>query len=633
VKILLVGVNAKYVHTNLAIRIIHAYICEHCVPVHTGSLSVKIAEWNVNEASATVVRGILESGAQAVFFSTYIWNQRTIFDAAAALRAVQPELIIGLGGPEAAAVPETSLADCPAADLVISGEGELTLSETLERLWAVRHLATEGRILALAGIPGLILRERASGCVSRAVPRSPIEDLSIVPFPYAQGFDFYPENRIVYYETSRGCPFSCAYCMSAVERGVRWYPLKRVLGEVTWFLERRIPLVKLTDRTFNLDGPRSRAIWQHIRDKWNGITCFHFEISAALLDTADFAVLDTMPAGSIQFEIGIQSTNPATLAAVSRSGDFVSLAERIRRIPRTIHTHVDLIAGLPHEGLASLALSVNQVFALGADVLQLGFLKVLPSTPMATIAAADPRWRLSPAPPYEALATPDLSWQEMLVIKDVEQVLDCWCNSGLMKETLTFLAWRFPRCLPGLPAVWELLQALAGWIRRWYPDGQLYLPRRMQDSFACLAGWIASGEDGAPAGPDVEASFERLRLDYLLQGKAGTFPNWYNRRYDKMAHQRAIERQALATEPAVKPAAGVNGSSKSGLGAESISRRPSRRVLYGASEWDVFDFSVGPLPQVLQSWDFQNDVTHRRVGSLFVHYGLRGTKPTLFWGP
>lgn len=628
-KTLLVGVNAKYVHTNLAIRILREFLREQCVPVQSGALSVEIAEWNVNEPVSSIVRGVLESGAEVVFFSTYIWNRRAVFDAADALRAVQPELIIGFGGPEAASVPEATFADCSAADLVITGEGELTLSETLERIWAVRYLAAEGRILALAGIPGLVIRERVSGCVSRAVPRSVIEDLSIIPFPYARGFDFDPENRIVYYETGRGCPFSCAYCLSAVERGVRWYPLERVLGEVEWFLERRVPLVKLTDRTFNLDGPRSRAVWERIRDRWNGVTCFHFEISAALLDEADFAVLETLPAGAVQFEIGIQSTNPATLAAVSRTGDFVSLAQRIRRIPRTIHTHVDLIAGLPHEGLESLALSVNRVFALGADMLQLGFLKVLPGAPMAAIAAADPGWRVTPAPPYEVLATPDLCWDELLAVKDVEQVLDSWYNSGLMRETLTFLAWRSGACVPGLPAAWEVFRDLAGWIRRWYPDGQLYLPRRLQDSFACLAAWITSGEKGAPAEANVGAALERLRLDYLLQAKPGAFPEWYERRYDKEAHQRALETRAVAAGSATPAVDGGSATAASGSGGSS--RAPSRRVLYAASEWDSFDFSVGPLPLVLSRGDFPDASTARLSGGLLVRYGPRGIPARVSW--
>lgn len=628
-KILLAGVNAKYVHTNLAIRILRAFLEQRCVPVHSGAVTVQIAEWNVNEPVSSIVRGVLESGAEAVFFSTYIWNRRAVFDAADALRAVQPELIIGLGGPEAASVPETTLGDCPAADLVITGEGELTLSETLERLWAVRSHTAEGRLLALTGVPGLVIRERATRCLSRAVPRSPIEDLDLVPFPYAGGFDFDPENRIVYYETSRGCPFSCAYCLSAVERGVRWYPLGRVLGEVEWFLERRIPLVKLTDRTFNLDGPRSRAVWERIRDRWNGVTCFHFEISAALLDDADFAVLETLPAGAVQFEIGIQSTNPATLAAVSRTGDFVSLAQRIRRIPRTIHTHVDLIAGLPHEGLESLALSVNRVFALGADMLQLGFLKVLPGAPMAAIAAADPAWRVTPAPPYEVLATPDLSWEELLAVKDVEQVLDSWYNSGLMRETLSFLAWRSPFCLPGLPAAWEVFRGLAGWIRRWYPDGQLYLPRRMQDSFACLAAWITSDEDGAPAGPGTRAALERLRLDYLLQAKPGAFPCWYERRYDKTAHQRALDVCAVAAQSATPAADG--GFEPAASDSAGSSRAPSRRVLYAASEWDSFDFSVGPLPLVLSRGDFPEASAARMSGGLLVRYGPRGVPARVSW--
>ncbi len=564
VKILLVGINSKFIHTNLAIRLLQAYLNEHSRPVRSGLATVQYAEWNGNQNTQSIIRGIWDIGADIVLFSTYIWNRREVFDVSSGIRKIMPEALIGFGGPEVSADPVDILGQCPWADMIFRGEGEQTLLETVEKIHMTGKLAP-GRSAAvgLKDIPGLAIR--CADELFPAAPREPISDLSTIPFPYIMDrLDYNPAHRITYYESSRGCPFSCAYCLSANDKNVRYYPIERVLKDIDFFIDNHFPLVKFTDRTFNLSPERYLQIWQHIRSRYNGESLFHFEIAGEALDDRTLEFLQTMPEGAIQFEIGIQTTNPETLKAVNRSSNPARLADRITRISKTIHTHVDLIAGLPYEDLRSFEHSFNYAFALKADMLQLGFLKILPGTPMRRLADSSPGYQWAEYPPYEVYASPALSWADLSVIKDVEQVLDCWYNTGLMRHTLEAL------CEQTETGAFSLFTALAAHIRSWYEDGDLYLPRRDRDHFACMASFLDRRE---PAGAALTR--ELLRYDFLMQGKPGAFPAWYERRYSKTAHQAALD----ALEPEKAPEAGQY--------------RPSRRILYAASEYDVFHFGAG----------------------------------------
>jgi len=553
VKVLLVGINAKFIQTNLAIRLLRAYADFHSPAVREGRTLIRIAEWNINNTVGSIVRGIVESEPDAVFFSTYLWNREITFKVIADLRLLLPGLLIGLGGPEVSWSPDRTFVDCPCADLLVIGEGEESFADLISAL-------DSGALPN--GIPGILVRKQdkpgSTPAKSRFLPRPPISDLDAIPFPYApEMMDFDPENRIVYYESSRGCPFSCAYCLSSVDKGVRLYPLDRVLAEVATFLDRGFPLVKFVDRTFNLDPARYLAIWRFIRDRYNGKSLFHFEIAAEYLDEEAFSVLNTMPEGSIQLEIGIQSINPETLLQVGRPAHPGILAEKIGRIPRSIHTHVDLIAGLPADDIQSFSRSFDFAFALKADMLQLGFLKVLEGSPMHTIASQSPEYRWTAVPPYEVLSSPCLSYRDLLVLKDVEQVLEAWYNSGLARNTIEALV-----APPSVVRPFDLFLQLAGFVRNYYPDGDLFLPRRPSDSFACLAAFLS----GRP-------ELERLRFDFLLQGKPGAFPSWYERHYSKDLHDRALMERGLFDGPG-----------------------GSRRTMYSLSEYDEFSFpGEGPV--------------------------------------
>ena len=586
-KILLVAINAKYVQTNLAVRLLKAYASRYSASVRDGSASVEIGEWNVNQPLGAVVRGIYAAGADVVLFSTYVWNRDAVFRAASDVRQVLPEAVIGFGGPEVSWAPARAFAECPASDVILAGEGEATFAVFVDRAaeaFRVRRTAAEGT--PFAGIAGLYARARGGRDGSRvgadegesavargyAAPdavdgsgpilfggaRPLIEDLDEIPFPYGpDSMDFDPGHRIAYYESSRGCPFRCAYCLSALDTRVRYYPLDRVLREIAYFMDAGFPLVKFVDRTFNLDPARFLAIWAFIRDHHNGKTLFHFEIAAEYLPEEAFPLLETMPEGAVQFEIGVQSANAETLRLVGRPAHIGELAGKIKRIPRHIHTHVDLIAGLPAEDLASFAASFDFAFALSADMLQLGFLKVLPGAPLEALARGMDGYRWSATPPYEVLSSPSLGYGDLVALKEVEAILDAWYNSGLMRNALGKLC-------GGDESPFTVFRSLVAFARGFFPDHDLFLPRKSVDAYACMASFLARRTSPEP--------LEWLRYDFLLQGKPGSFPPWFVRRYSKEAHDAALETSGILER----------------LGGYRLSRREG----YARTEYERFSFGA-----------------------------------------
>ncbi len=541
-KVLLVGINAKYIQTNLAIRILASYTDKYCSAVQEGTATVSIAEWNINQPYSAIVRGIYESHADLVLFSTYIWNRETVFRVATEIRQICPNLRVGMGGPEVSWSASRVFEDCPSADFVLCGEGEETLCALIDRA---------ARAQSFGGIPGIRIRHG-----NDFIPRAAIRDLDKIPFPYSgAAMDFDAENRIVYYESSRGCPFSCAYCLSSIEPNVRYYSLGRVFSDLDFFIDREIPLVKFVDRTFNLDPARYLSIWDHIRDRYKGKTLFHFEIAAEYLSDEALSFLQTMPEGSIQFEIGIQSINPKTLAAVGRAAHPEELEKKIRAIPKHIHVHVDLIAGLPYEDLVSFSRSFNYAFDLHPGMLQLGFLKILSGTKMEELAKTMPGYRYSSTPPYEVLSSPAVSYEDMLILKDVEHVVDSWYNTGLMKKTIDELVSINEK------DAFSVFCAIVEHVRTFYPDGDLFLPRKPLDSFSCMAAFLEKQQK------DCAQAKEFLRYDFLLQGKPGYFPDWFERRYSKAQHDDALERFGYV-----------------GPGGET------RRSGYARTEYDMFFF-------------------------------------------
>ncbi len=418
-QVVLSAINSKYIHTGLGLRYVGEY-------AKAQGHDVCLIEETINTPLLAVLEKIMAQQAQVYGFSVHIWNKPFVFRLVRMLRKLRPQAVIAIGGPEVAFDAERIFAELPEADYIVQGEGELVFSEllmSLETGSAVpRHIAwhKEGEVFTNGGT-------------------TVIEDMSLLPFPYPDLEKVLAEHKIVYYECTRGCPFRCAYCLSGISHSVRKRPLALVLRDLDRFIASGVPLVKFVDRTYNLDESYFLPMMQHLAAAKTNAT-FHFEIKADMLSERVLAFLETVPKGRFQLEIGIQSTHQPTLAAINRQDNWQRLAANVRRLLAygNMHIHVDLIAGLPYEDLATFAKSFNDVYGLEADMLQLGFLKVLPGTQMRREAAQHGLLYMD-EPPYEILATKYIPYEDMQYLKHLDNILDQTANSGNFKYTLRAL--------------------------------------------------------------------------------------------------------------------------------------------------------------------------------------------------
>ena len=433
-KVLLAAINAKYIHSNLGIYSLKTYgekMLKEWGLAEQAEIS--LAEYTINHQMEQILQDIYKRKPDVIGFSCYIWNISYVKVILADIKKVLPDVKIWAGGPEVSYHGEAFLKEEPAVDLVMMGEGEITFAHFLKAL-------LEGE--DLKQVPGLMVRN-ADGTFTDTGFRQ-VMDMSQIPFPYAFMDMKELEHRIIYYESSRGCPFSCAYCLSSIDKKLRFRSLDLVLPELEWFLQAKVPQVKFVDRTFNCKKSHAMAIWQYIRDHDNGVTNFHFEIAADLLDKDELDLLSTMRPGLVQLEIGVQSTNEKTLEAIRRKTDI----EEIREITETIniwhniHQHLDLIAGLPWEDLKRFKQSFNDVYEMEPEQLQLGFLKVLKGSYMEELIP-DCDLLYSAAPPYEVLCTKWLSYGDVLELKDIEEMTEVHYNSRQFTCTLKELEKEF----------------------------------------------------------------------------------------------------------------------------------------------------------------------------------------------
>ncbi|MDO5408937.1 MAG: DUF4080 domain-containing protein [Lachnospiraceae bacterium] len=430
---LLVAVNAKYIHSNLAVYSLSAY-------AKAKGLDTEIAEYTINHQMESVLRDIYRKRPRAIGFSCYIWNMDFIKELAEELHKLLPQVPIWLGGPEVSWNPEERLLEMPFVTGIMLGEGEETFVQLAagyaSRSCEAGNCASGSCEAWEAEISGLCIRDRLGNPV-RTAKRELLSMDSLI-FPYQHMSDY--ENRIIYYETSRGCPFSCSYCLSSVEKKLRFRSLSLVFEELDFFLREKTAQVKFVDRTFNCRHEHAYAIWKYILEHDNGITNFHFEISADLLREEDFALFAGMRQGLIQLETGVQTTNPETIRAIGRTMNLEKVAQNTERVRRghNIHQHLDLIAGLPKEDLNSFKKSFNDVYAMKPDQLQLGFLKVLHGTRMEREKKEHGLvYRTHPA--YEILYTRWLSYDDILQLKNVEETLEEYYNSGQFTVTLSYI--------------------------------------------------------------------------------------------------------------------------------------------------------------------------------------------------
>ena len=419
-KILLAACNAKYIHSNLAVYDLKAYSSDY-------DKEVFLREYTINQPKDEILKDIYGSGADVVCFSCYIWNISFVRELIRDLAKILPETAFWAGGPEVSYDAENFLTEMPEVTGVLVGEGEKTFHDLLE--YYIDGKGSLGEIRGIAYRDGEEIRHNGW---------RELMNLSEIPFVYQHLEEF--ENRIIYYESSRGCPFSCSYCLSSIDKKLRFRDLELVKKELQFFLDHKVPQVKFVDRTFNCKHEHAMAIWKYILEHDNGVTNFHFEVSADLLRDEEMDLMAKMRPGLIQLEIGVQSTNQETIRAIHRHMDLDKLERCVDRVHsfRNIHQHLDLIAGLPYEDYDTFHRSFNDVYQMKPDQLQLGFLKVLKGSLMQEEAE---KYGIvhKEKEPYEVLSTKWLPYGDVLKLKAVESMVEVYYNSGQFQHTLEYL--------------------------------------------------------------------------------------------------------------------------------------------------------------------------------------------------
>ena len=419
-KIILAAINSKYIHSNLAVYSLKAYAREY-------QNEIDIEEYTINQTSDDILMDLYKKKPDVLCFSCYIWNLSYVEELVEEFHKVCPDVPIWVGGPEVSYDAEDVLRRLPSVFGVMRGEGEETFLELLQYY--------HGQNDSLKNVSGIVYRDGDVICQN---PWRDVLDMSKIPFVYDDMSLF--EHKIIYYESSRGCPFSCSYCLSSIDKKLRFRDLELVKKELQFFIDNEVPQVKFVDRTFNCKHEHAMAIWKYIHEHDQGKTNFHFEVSADLLNEAELLLLADMRPGLVQLEIGVQSTHQATIREIRRTMTFERVAEVVKRIQDkgNIHQHLDLIAGLPYEDLKIFKKSFDDVYSLRPEQLQLGFLKVLKGSYMEA-KKEDYELVYKNHPPYEVRSTKWLSYADVLELKSVEEMVEVYYNSGQFRNTLEHL--------------------------------------------------------------------------------------------------------------------------------------------------------------------------------------------------
>ncbi len=499
--IVLAAINAKYIHSNLAIHSLRAY----AVQAEEEMQAIQIREYTINQPFADILKDIYKSQPGFLGLSCYIWNRSLVDSLLVEIRKILPETWIWVGGPEVTYDAVRYLEDHPAVDGVIRGEGEASL------LGLLRHFQAGNPVDELLSVPGLTLRHGEDICDTGS---RELLDMDELPFPYYDLWDF--ENRIIYYESSRGCPFSCSYCLSSLDKKLRFRNLELVKKELLFFIEQKVPQVKFVDRTFNCDRQRALEIWRFLAEHDQGVTNFHFEIGADLLGSEEIACMRGMRPGLIQLEIGVQSTNPDTIREIHRRTDLAKLRSNVEQIRqgRNIHQHLDLIAGLPCEGYESFTQSFDQVYRMYPQQIQLGFLKVLKGSRMERMAESYGCVYMD-REPYEVLKTKWISYEEILALKRVEEMVEVYYNSGQFCRTLALLEGMFS-------SPFALYQSLGDFYEE---KGYGGISHSRLHRYDVLLEFLESwGRE--QAGPSREALIEAMTVDLYSRENLKSRPAW-----------------------------------------------------------------------------------------------------------
>lgn len=504
-KVVLVGINSKFIHSNLAIRYLKAYTKDL-------DYECKTLEFSINDLRDRVVKEIIEEKPDVIGFSCYIWNIEFVSQVCSLIKLIEPSISIFAGGPEVSFNPKDFLLK-NSVDFVIEGEGEETFREFIQN---ILNNDSEDKILYNAkNIKGL--HSKINNNVYYGGIRE-IIDINKIVFPYNKEDNL--ENKIVYYEASRGCPFRCKYCLSSVDRKVRFLNVERVKEELQFLIDKKVKLIKFVDRTFNCKPELAKAIWKFIIEQDDQVkTTFHFEISADLLKEDQINLLKACPEGRIQFEVGVQTTNDEILRNINRYVNFKDIKSKVLEVEKlkNIKQHLDLIAGLPGENLESFINSFNQVYSMKPEEIQLGFLKLLKGSPMIQEAE---KWGMvySPYPPYEILKTKNVSYEEIIELKKIEKMVDKYYNTNKFNNILKYFEKHFS-------TPFEFYKKLA-----YFFEQKGYFDRNISS----VEYYNVFLEFNTCILKDTNYALnEIIKYDYLLHNKKKWLPNFLNRNFDK----------------------------------------------------------------------------------------------------
>lgn len=501
--VILATLNAKYIHTSLALRYLKSFAQDE--------FEVDIAEYTIKDPAMGIAADLFSKNPDVIGFSCYIWNIEETIVVVDMLRKVLPDVKIMLGGPEVSYDTEYWMNRLTSVDFIVMGEGEETFRDLLRQISGERKYHF---------VFGLAYRKDGQAVIT---PPRPKLDLNVIPSPHRFDTDIPSmRNRVVYFETSRGCPFSCQFCLSSIEVGVRYFDMERVKADLTYLIDNGAKLIKFVDRTFNIKRDYAMEIFQFLIDNHRGCV-FQFEITADIMrpEVLDF-LAENAPPGVFRFEIGVQSTNDPTNLAVQRRQNFTKLTRTVVKVKESgkIDQHLDLIAGLPHEDYDTFRKTFNDVFALRPEELQLGFLKMLRGTGLR-IDAAKFGYVYSERAPYEMLGNDLMPFADIVRIKRVEDVLEKFWNAHRMDRTMEYLIEQ------AYPSPFDFFQAFGDY---WEEKGWSRIGHQLEDLFSRLWGFL---EHDARPELDRDVAFGLLKIDYYLQHKYKPRKLWWEDRLEK----------------------------------------------------------------------------------------------------
>lgn len=502
-KIVLTAINSQYVHLNVAVRYLKKYVEKN------SEIKLDIYETNINNQLINIIKDLFEMQPDMIVFSTYIWNKEYVFSLSKELKKILPNVKIALGGPEVSYEWEKTMRENEEIDYIFTGEGEKILlnffTQDISQVKGVVHRVDEE--IKYNGIEPLI------------------ENLDIIPFPYDEE-ELQDRTKIFYYESSRGCPFNCSYCMSSIDKSVRYYSIERTKEDLKRFIDSPIKLLKFVDRTFNLSKEKYMAIWKLLLENYREGITFHFEINANIFDDETLDFLETVPKGYFQFEIGVQSINPETMVAIKRNNILDKLAYNVRRISRNIHLHLDLIAGLPYETYDIFKDSFNYVYNLKPEMIQLGFLKLLKGTQMYD-EVEKYQYKYYSKPPYEVFSNKFISFGELVKLKNLEKMLDYYYNSEKFSYTCDFVIKN------NFDSAFTFFEKIADYYDK---KGYLKISHKEVALFNILYDFYVENNL-----KDLDIFVEFLKYDYLALGKPGSYPEWLKSNKDSELHNQLIK--------------------------------------------------------------------------------------------